>query len=90
MVARTTGSSVMATETLTSGMSMPAMPMLRSERHRQRHERKQRDTDGGAEYPHLVEVVGGYVAKSGYDYATEFVFGLDLILDGLDKFRDTA
>src|SRR4051794_40882293 len=41
-----------------------------------------------AEYPHLVEVVGGYVAKSGYDYATEFVFGLDLILDALDKRRD--
>ena len=38
-----------------------------------------------AEYPHLVEVVGGYVAKAGYDYATEFVFGLDLILDGLDR-----
>jgi AcrR family transcriptional regulator len=41
-----------------------------------------------ADYPHLVEVVGGYVAKAGYDYATEFLFGLDLILDGLDKLRD--
>jgi AcrR family transcriptional regulator len=41
-----------------------------------------------ADYPHLVEVVGGYVAKSGYDYATEFVFGLDLILDGLDRLRE--
>ena len=41
-----------------------------------------------ADYPHLVEVVGGYVAKSGYDYATEFLFGLDLILDGLDRLRD--
>ena len=40
-----------------------------------------------ADYPHLVEVVGGYIAKSGYDYATEFLFGLDLILDGLDKLR---
>ena len=40
-----------------------------------------------ADYPHLVEVVGGYVAKSGYDYATEFLFGLDLILDGLDRLR---
>jgi AcrR family transcriptional regulator len=40
-----------------------------------------------AEYPHLVEVVGGYIAKSGYDYATEFLFGLDLILDGLDRLR---
>jgi AcrR family transcriptional regulator len=41
-----------------------------------------------ANYPHLVEVVGGHVAKAGYDYATEFVFGLDLILDGLDRLRD--
>jgi AcrR family transcriptional regulator len=40
-----------------------------------------------ADYPHLVEVVGGHVAKEGYDYASEFVFGLDLILDGLDKLR---
>jgi AcrR family transcriptional regulator len=41
-----------------------------------------------SEYPHLVEVVGGYVAKAGYDYATEFVFGLDVILDALDRLRD--
>jgi AcrR family transcriptional regulator len=40
-----------------------------------------------ADYPHLVEVVGGYVAKSGYDYNKEFLFGLDLILDGLDRLR---
>jgi AcrR family transcriptional regulator len=40
------------------------------------------------DYPHLVEVVGGHVAKAGYDYATEFAFGLDLILDGLDRLRD--
>jgi AcrR family transcriptional regulator len=42
-----------------------------------------------ADYPHLVEVVGGYVAKSGYDYATEFLFGLDLILDGLERLRES-
>jgi hypothetical protein len=40
-----------------------------------------------ADYPHLVEVVGGHVAKAGYDYAGEFLFGLDLILDGLDRLR---
>jgi AcrR family transcriptional regulator len=40
-----------------------------------------------ADYPNLVEVVGGHVAKAGYDYATEFLFGLDLILDGLDAHR---
>jgi AcrR family transcriptional regulator len=42
------------------------------------------------DYPHLAEVVGGHVAKAGYDFATEFVFGLDLILDGLDSLRNTA
>src|SRR5215216_3601682 len=36
-----------------------------------------------ADHPHIAEVVGGHVAKVGYDYATEFRFGLDLILDGL-------
>ena len=40
-----------------------------------------------AQYPHLVEVVGGHVAQSGYDYDTEVLFGLDLILEGLDKLR---
>jgi AcrR family transcriptional regulator len=43
-----------------------------------------------ADYPHLVEVVGGHVAKAGYDYETEFLFGLDLILDGLDALRQTG
>src|SRR5215210_2639330 len=43
-----------------------------------------------ADFPHLVEVVGGYVAESGYDYATEFLFGLDLILDALERRRDTT
>jgi AcrR family transcriptional regulator len=38
-----------------------------------------------ADYPHLVEVVGGYVAESGYDYDAEFLFGLDLILDRLQQ-----
>lgn len=38
-----------------------------------------------ADYPHLVEVVGGYVAESGYDYEAEFRFGLDVILDRLEQ-----
>lgn len=42
-----------------------------------------------ADYPNLVEVVGGHVAKAGYDYGSEFLFGLDLILDGLDGLRET-
>jgi hypothetical protein len=41
-----------------------------------------------ADYPHLVEVVGGYVAEAGYDYDAEFVFGLDVILDRLEQLLD--
>ena len=33
------------------------------------------------EFPHLAEVVAGHVAKVGYDFASAFVYGLDLILD---------
>jgi hypothetical protein len=41
-----------------------------------------------ADYPHLVEVVGGYVAETGYDYDAEFRFGLDVILDRLEQLLD--
>jgi AcrR family transcriptional regulator len=42
------------------------------------------------EYPHLAETITEHVTKSGYDFADEFEFGLDLILDGLERLRDTA
>jgi AcrR family transcriptional regulator len=38
------------------------------------------------DYPYLVEVATE-MARAGYDYATEFEFGLDLILDALERFR---
>jgi AcrR family transcriptional regulator len=41
--------------------------------------------DALADYPHLVEVVGGHVAETGYDYDAEFLFGLDVILDRLEQ-----
>jgi hypothetical protein len=41
--------------------------------------------DALADYPHLVEVVGGYIAEAGYDYDAEFLFGLDVILDRLEQ-----
>jgi len=44
--------------------------------------------DSLADYPNLVEVVGGHVAQAGYDYETEFLFGLDIILDGLERLLD--
>jgi AcrR family transcriptional regulator len=42
------------------------------------------------EYPHLAETITEHVTKSGYDYADEFAVGLDLILDGIERLRDTA
>jgi len=41
--------------------------------------------DMGAQYPYLAEVVEEF-AKDGYDYAKEFEFGLDAILDGLERY----
>jgi AcrR family transcriptional regulator len=34
-------------------------------------------------YPHLAELTRDHVLQPGYDYAKEYEFGLDLILDGL-------
>jgi AcrR family transcriptional regulator len=40
------------------------------------------------EYPHLAELTSRHVLQPGYDYADEFIFGLDLVLDGLERARD--
>jgi hypothetical protein len=37
------------------------------------------------QYPHLTELAVEHVLAPGYDYADEFEYGLDLILDGLEK-----
>ncbi len=42
------------------------------------------------EYPHLTELTVAHVLKPGYDYGSEYEFGLDLILDGLDTERAKA
>ncbi|MEA2141379.1 MAG: hypothetical protein QOC91_1478 [Solirubrobacteraceae bacterium] len=41
-------------------------------------------------YPYIAETVGGYVTGSGFELADEFGFGLDLILDGLERLRGSA
>ena len=38
-------------------------------------------------YPHLAEMITKHAMRPGYDYAKEFEFGLDLILDGLERLR---
>ncbi|TFV77358.1 TetR/AcrR family transcriptional regulator [Blastococcus sp. CT_GayMR19] len=42
------------------------------------------------QYPHLVELTVDHVLQPGYDYGAEFEFGLDLILDGLERALRTA
>jgi AcrR family transcriptional regulator len=42
------------------------------------------------EFPYLAEVVAGHVAKVGYDFAAAFEYGLDLILDALERRRETG
>jgi hypothetical protein len=37
------------------------------------------------EYPYLTELTIEHVLKPGYSYANEFEYGLDLILDGLER-----
>ena len=36
-------------------------------------------------YPHFVELTVEHVLQPGYDYGEEFAYGLDLILDGLER-----
>jgi AcrR family transcriptional regulator len=38
-----------------------------------------------AEYPHLAEFTFEHVLQPGYDYASEYEYGLDLILDGVER-----
>jgi hypothetical protein len=39
------------------------------------------------EYPHLAEMITDHAMQPGYAYSEEFDFGLDLILDGLERLR---
>jgi AcrR family transcriptional regulator len=48
------------------------------------------ETIGAPEsYPYLVEIATKLL-ESGYDNAAEFAWGLDLILDGLERLRDAG
>ena len=42
------------------------------------------------EYPNLVEILTEHVMKPGYDYGDEFEYGLDILLDGLERIRAAA
>jgi AcrR family transcriptional regulator len=42
------------------------------------------------EYPHLAEFTFKHVLQPAYDYGSEYEFGLDLILDGLDRALESS
>ena len=42
------------------------------------------------EYPNLAAFITEHAMKPGYDFANEFEVGLDVILDGLERVRETA
>lgn len=46
-----------------------------------------RDGSASEQFPHLMEMATAYVG--GYDYAGGFEFGLDLILDALERIQTT-
>ena len=48
----------------------------------------QAEANAGLEgYPHIAELAA-HLAKGGYDYAAEFEWGLDLLLDALGRLRN--
>jgi AcrR family transcriptional regulator len=51
-------------------------------------EEQVQEYDAFADYPYLAEVVAGHVAKVGYDFASAFEYGLDLVLDALEQRRN--
>jgi AcrR family transcriptional regulator len=40
------------------------------------------------QYPNLVEFIDDHVMKPGYDFEAEFEYGLDVILDGIERVQD--
>ncbi len=42
------------------------------------------------EYPNYAEFITEHAMKPGYDHEGQFEYGLDVILDGLERVRDTA
>jgi AcrR family transcriptional regulator len=42
------------------------------------------------DYPHLAEMIVEHALQPGYDYAAEFNFGLELILNGLERTQRTT
>lgn len=42
------------------------------------------------EYPYLAEVLAEFSSSGGYDYDEEFLVALDLVLDAIERLRESA
>jgi hypothetical protein len=42
------------------------------------------------EYPNMVAILTEHVRKPGYDYGDQFEYGIDVVLDGVERIRATA
>jgi AcrR family transcriptional regulator len=67
-------------------MQEPSLPFQTAEETQQAVQAIMAQFASGA-YPHLTEIAVEHVLQPGYDYGDEFEFGLDLILDGLERAR---
>ena len=41
-------------------------------------------------YPNLADFITEHAMKPGYDFADEFEYGLDLVLDGIERAVEVA
>jgi len=42
------------------------------------------------DYPYLMEMMAEYTSRTDYDFSKDFAFGIELILDGLDRVGGTS
>ena len=42
------------------------------------------------QYPYFTEIAVQHALQAGYDYGNEYLFGLDLVLDGLERAQESA
>jgi AcrR family transcriptional regulator len=63
------------------------LPFETPDEHGEIVQQKAETVDDTTQYPYLLEVAAN-VTRSGYDYAAEFAWGLDLILDSLERMRN--
>ena len=70
-------------------LEQASLPFDTGEQAAQVAESIMRDFASG-KYPYLTEIATDRVMKPGYSYGAEFEYGLELILDGLERARSTS